>query len=189
LCGKLNLCAAQLVYFACSPDSKRRRPAPVSARTDMLPKRGNTSRTYPAAIKRSRCASGIVTRVGLSATCFSEANSWLVSRLSCRDKDRVGRRLGIIANIQAKIERAPWCVLLYIGDRHRLVILCQEFDGTCQKATGDKLRIKPASQATKRHHGRFDTALKWQAVLRVWLMVTPCHRRRQAFKNLSSGGC
>ena len=92
------LCTEQFVYFAYLPDSKRRRPAPVSARADMIPKWGNTSRTYPAAISRSRCASGIVTCIGLLATCFSEANSSLVSRLLCRDKDRVWRRRGVIAN-------------------------------------------------------------------------------------------
>src|SRR3974377_2102587 len=107
---KIGLSAEQFVYFAYSPDSKRRRPAPVGARADMIPKRGNTSRTYPAAIRRSQCASGIVTCIGLLATCFSEANSSLVSRLLCRDKDRVWRRRGVIAN-QGKGKRDPYCTL------------------------------------------------------------------------------
>jgi hypothetical protein len=76
----------------------------------MLPKPGNTSRTYPIEIRRSRCASGIVTRIGLLATCFNEAYSSLVSRLSCRDKDRVWRRFGIYSS---NMDRAPF--LLYVA--------------------------------------------------------------------------
>ena len=70
------------------PDSNRLIPAPVSARALTPPEWPTTSRTYPAAIRRSRCSSGIVLCIGLVPTSFKEANSSLVSGTLRGDKDR-----------------------------------------------------------------------------------------------------
>ena len=77
--------------------SARRSPAPVSARVNMPFKRGSTSRIYPASIRCSRWLAGMVTCLGFSANCFSEANSSLVSLTLCRAKARV-RRIFIARN-------------------------------------------------------------------------------------------
>ena len=82
--------------------------------------RGSTSRTYPISIKRSRWASGMVTCLGLSANCFSDASSPLVSRLLWRDKDRVWRRRGVIANpIKRRAPHGASFYTLYVDDSAR----------------------------------------------------------------------
>jgi hypothetical protein len=71
------LCRAvpQATYW---PDSKRCIPAPVSTRITRFGR--ISSRMHPAAIKRSRCSSGIERCIGPVATSCKEANSSLVSR-------------------------------------------------------------------------------------------------------------
>jgi hypothetical protein len=62
-------------------------PAPVSARALTEPEWRTTSRTYPAAIRRSRCSSGIVRCIGRVPTSFKDANSSLVSGTLLRNAD------------------------------------------------------------------------------------------------------
>src|SRR5665213_17276 len=86
-----NFCQASPIAFQIcpvgySPDSRRLIPAPVSTRVLMSFQRPVISRTYPAAIRRSLWALGIVYCSGLLPTAFNETNSSGASENLNRDK-------------------------------------------------------------------------------------------------------
>jgi len=78
------------------PASKRLIPAPVRARALTPLEFGTNSRMYPAAIRQSRCLSGMVRRIGLMLTSFKDSNSSLVSGTNVR-LDMLGNRVRIRA--------------------------------------------------------------------------------------------
>src|SRR5262249_5402308 len=73
------------------PASQRPFPPPLRARGLKPLQIFTKSRNYPSAIRRSRCLSGMVRRIGLMLTSFKDSNSSLVSGTNVR-LDMLGNR-------------------------------------------------------------------------------------------------